>query len=270
MLTVEGTRPADIVARVLRAAFDAGDTTVIDRHIRPDYIQHNPLAPDGPDAMKAFGAAWKQQYPDATYEEKRAITDGDLVLLHSHGVLVPGNPEVPELAIFDLFRFQDGKIAEHWDILQQVPATTAAGHDLFSTLSEPRTRKPRQPWLTAYNKKIVTDYVERLLVNQDLSAIDAYMSPEHHEHNPGVPAGAAELKAGLRAYTEEYPELKISLKRVIGEGDLVAAHLHVVNTPGERGKSVIDLFRVRDGKIVEHWDASQDVPETAANDNTMF
>lgn len=270
VLTVEGARPADLVARVLRAAFEAGDTSVIDRHIRPDYIQHNPLAADGPEAMKAFGAAWKQQYPDATYEEKRAITDGDMVLLHSHGVLAPGNPDVPELAIFDLFRFQDGKIAEHWDILQQVPAATADGHDLFSTLSEPRTRKPGQPWLTAYNKKIVTDYVERLLVNQDLSAIDAYMSPERHEHNPGVPAGAAELKAGLQAYTEEFPELRISLKRVIGEGDLVAAHLHVVNTPGERGKSVIDLFRVRDGKIVEHWDASQDVPETAANDNTMF
>ncbi|WP_084599025.1 nuclear transport factor 2 family protein [Actinoplanes subtropicus] len=270
VLTVEGSRPADIVARVLRAAFEAGDTTLIDRHIRPDYIQHNPLAADGPEAMKAFGAAWKQQYPTATYEEKRAITDGDLVLLHSHGVLVPGNPEVPELAIFDLFRFQDGKIAEHWDILQQVPAVTADGTDLFSTLSEPRTRKPQQPWLTAYNKKIVTDYVERLLVNQDLSAIDAYLSPEHHEHNPGIASGAVELKAGLQAYLEQFPELKISLKRIIGEGDLVAAHLHVVNAPGERGRSVIDLFRVRDGKIVEHWDASQDVPETAANNNTMF
>jgi NADPH:quinone reductase-like Zn-dependent oxidoreductase/predicted SnoaL-like aldol condensation-catalyzing enzyme len=270
VLTVEGSRPADIVARVLRAAFEAGDTTVIDRHIRPDYIQHNPLAADGPEAMKAFGAAWKQQYPDATYEEKRAITDGDMVLLHSHGVLVPGNPDVPELAIFDLFRFQDGKIAEHWDILQQVPASTADGHDLFSTLSEPRTRRPSQRWLTAYNKGIVTDYVERLLVNQDLSAIDAHMSPERREHNPGVPAGAADLKAGLQAYTDEFPELKISLKRVMGEGDLVAAHLHVVNSPGERGKSVIDLFRVRHGKIVEHWDASQDVPENAANDNTMF
>jgi predicted SnoaL-like aldol condensation-catalyzing enzyme len=59
-------------------------------------------------------------------------------------------------------------------------------------------------------------------------------------------------------------------KRVIAEGDLVAVHSHHVDTPGERGRAVLDLFRVRDGKIVEHWDAVQDVPETSANDNTMF
>jgi predicted SnoaL-like aldol condensation-catalyzing enzyme len=59
-------------------------------------------------------------------------------------------------------------------------------------------------------------------------------------------------------------------KRVIAEGDLVAVHSHYVDAPGERGRAVLDLFRVRDGKIVEHWDAAQDVPESSANGNTMF
>ena len=58
---------------------------------------------------------------------------------------------------------------------------------------------------------------------------------------------------------------------MIAEGDPVAIHSHYRTGPGDRGQSVVDIFRVRaDGKIVEHWDVVQDVPETSANDNTMF
>ncbi len=64
VLTVEGTVKTQITVRTLKTLFDGGDTTAVDRHVRPDYIQHNPLAPDGPEALKAFGAAWRQQYPD--------------------------------------------------------------------------------------------------------------------------------------------------------------------------------------------------------------
>ncbi|MFC4507709.1 MULTISPECIES: nuclear transport factor 2 family protein [Streptomyces] len=267
MLTVEGSGKAQIAVKVLRAAFEGGDTAVIDRHVRPDYIQHNPLAPDGPEAMKAFGAAWKQQFPDATYEEKRVVSEGDLVLLHSHGALIPGTPG---LSVFDIFRFQDGRIAEHWDILQEVPATTANGNDMFSTLSRPQVGAPGQRWFTAYNKKIVTDYVDQLLVRKDLAAVDTYLGTEYHEHSPNVPDGAVGVKTGLGAYFERFPQLSVVPKRVVAEGDLVAVQSHYVDAPGERGRAVIDLFRVRDGKIVEHWDATQDVPEASANANTMF
>lgn len=266
VLTVEGTGRTQAV-QALRTVFDGGDTSVIDRHIRPDYIQHNPLAPDGPEAMKAFGATMRQQFPDATYDIKRVLSEGDLVLLHSHGVLVPGTPG---MAVFDIFRFQDGKIAEHWDILQEVPATTANGNDMFATLSRPQTEAPGERWFTAYNKKLVTAFVDQLMVRKDLAAIDTYVGPEYHQHNPSFPDGVAGMKAGLGAYFEQFPQLSAAPKRIIAEGDLVAVHSHCVDTPGERGRAVIDLFRVRGGKIVEHWDAMQDVPETSANDNTMF
>ncbi|MFD3614689.1 nuclear transport factor 2 family protein [Streptomyces sp. NPDC058676] len=267
MLTVEGTVKTQVAAQVLRTVFDGGDTTVVERHVRPDYIQHNPLAPDGPEAMKAFGAGMREQFPDATFDVLRVISEGDLVLLHSRGVLVPGTPG---MAVFDIFRFQDGKIAEHWDILQEVPEATANGNDMFSTLSRPQVEGPGERWFTAYNKKLVTAFVDQLLVRKDLTAIDTYVGPEYHQHSPNFPDGVAGVKAGAGAYFEQFPQLTITPKRIIAEGDLVAVHSHYVETPGERGRAVIDLFRVRDGKIVEHWDAVQDVPETAANDNTMF
>ncbi|RNL62721.1 hypothetical protein EFK50_13300 [Nocardioides marmoriginsengisoli] len=267
VLTMEGTVKGQIAVKVLRAAFEGGDSALIDRYVRPEYIQHNPLAPDGPEAMKAFGAAWKLQFPDATYEEKRLVTEGDLVVLHSHGVLVPGTPG---LAVFDIFRFHDGRIAEHWDILQEVPATTANGNDMFSTFNEPQIEAAGRRRFTPYNKKLVTDYVRQLLVRKDLAAIDTYVCTDYREHSPNIPDGAPGLKSGLAAFFGRYPQLKVAPQQVIAEGDLVAVHSHYVDAPGERGRAVIDLFRVQDGRIVEHWDASQDVPETSANGNTMF
>ncbi len=267
VLTVEGAAKTDIAVQALGAVFDGGRSAAIDRHVRPDYIQHNPQAPDGPEAMKAFGAGMRQLFPDATFEVLRTLSDGDLVLVHSRDVLVPGSPG---LAAFDIFRFQDGKIAEHWDVLQEVPGSTTNGNDMFSTLSRPQTATPEQRWLTTYNKTLVTAFVEQLLVRKDLAAIDTYVGPEYHQHSPAFPDGVAGVKAGAGAYFEQFPQLSVMPKRIIAEGDLVAVHSHYVENPGERGRAVLDLFRVRNGKIVEHWDAVQDVPETSANDNTMF
>jgi NADPH:quinone reductase-like Zn-dependent oxidoreductase/predicted SnoaL-like aldol condensation-catalyzing enzyme len=266
VLTVRDSK-AQLAQQLLQDLFTRGDTAIVDRLVRPDYIQHNTQAPDGADGLKYFTAALRQQFPQAVIEPRRVITDGDLVLLHSRVVFVPGTPG---LAVFDIFRFQDGKIAEHWDVLQEVPATTASGNDMFATLSEPRTDAPGQRWFTAYHKELVTAFVDQLLVRKDLTAIDTYVDTDYHEHNPNIPDGAAGLKAGLGFYFEQFPQLSVTPKRVIAQGDLVAVHSHYVDTPGDRGRAVIDLFRVRDAKIVEHWNAEQAVPATAPNNNTMF
>lgn len=256
-----------VVARVLKGVFEQGDTDVVDRYVRADYIQHNPLAPDGAETLKNLGKALHQQFPDAEYDIKRVISEGDLVLVHSNVVMTPGTRGQ---AVFDIFRFQGGKIAEHWDVGQNVPEGSANGNDMFSTESWPRTEQPGAQWLTAYNKKLVTEAFDQLLVRKDLTAVDRYWGSEYHQHNPNIADGVAGVKAGLGGYFEAFPQLKVTPKRVIAEGDLVAVHSHYVNAPGERGQAIVDLFRVRGGKIVEHWDVLQDVPATSANDNGMF
>ncbi|QOV37572.1 nuclear transport factor 2 family protein [Streptomyces ferrugineus] len=256
-----------VTERVLKGVFEQGDTEVVDRYVRPDYIQHNPLAPDGAEALKNLGVSIHQQFPDAEYDIERVISEGDLVLVHSNVVMTPGTRG---MAVFDIFRFQGGKIAEHWDVGQAVPETSANGNDMFSTESWPRTQRPGPGWLTAYNKRLVTEAFDQLLVRKDLSAIDRYWGPEYHQHNPAIADGVAGVKAGLGGYFEAFPQLTVTPKRVIAQGDLVAVHSHYVNAPGERGQAIVDLFRVRGGKIVEHWDVIQDVPASSANDNTMF
>jgi predicted SnoaL-like aldol condensation-catalyzing enzyme len=67
-----------------------------------------------------------------------------------------------------------------------------------------------------------------------------------------------------------HPSFRFDIQRMIAEGDLVVLHVHTKLDAQDRGKAVVDIFRVDHGKIVEHWDVIQDVPERAANRNTMF
>jgi len=112
------------VARLFDA-FRAGDIEAFDELIVHDYIQHNPQAGNGLQAVKAFFAP----IGPVDVEVQRVIADGDLVAVHS-------NYKTWNTAGVDIFRFNDdGKIIEHWDVLQPVPETTASGNDMFSQLS---------------------------------------------------------------------------------------------------------------------------------------
>jgi predicted SnoaL-like aldol condensation-catalyzing enzyme len=82
--------------------------------------------------------------------------------------------------------------------------------------------------------------------------------------------GAAAFVAFVTAFTQANPDLRVEFKRFIAEGELVVVHCNIKLTEEDRGSAVMDIFRLKDGKVVEHWDVIQPVPETAANDNTMF
>ena len=117
-------RNKQTVARLFDA-FRAGDVDAFDELIVDDYVQHNPQAGNGLQAVKDFFAPAGPVDVDV----HRVLVDGDLVAVHAH--YKPWN-----MAAVDIFRLNDdGKIVEHWDVLQQVPETTASGNDMFSQLS---------------------------------------------------------------------------------------------------------------------------------------
>jgi len=120
------------------------------------------------------------------------------------------------------------------------------------------------------NKKIVVDFYEQALNQKDFDAAAKYFGPRYIQHNPLVPNGPDGLKRLVALLKEKFPNAHSEIKRVIAEGDYVVLHVHAVRAPGERGRAIVDIFKLENGKIVEHWDVIQDVPEKAANDNTMF
>lgn len=116
-----------IALRVLTGAFIDRDPSVVARYFAPDYIQHNPSIPDGPAAIPGLIASLGK---DFSYEPGMVVAEGDLVMVH--GRYVGWGPK-PMVAV-DIFRLADGKVAEHWDVLQEeVPASaTRSGHPMFS------------------------------------------------------------------------------------------------------------------------------------------
>ncbi len=120
------------------------------------------------------------------------------------------------------------------------------------------------------NKKIVVDFYEKGLNQKDFDAAAKYFGPRYTQHNPNGVDGPDGFKNLVTFLKEKFPNSHSEIKRVIAEGDLVVLHVHSVRAPGERGRAIVDIFKVENGKIVEHWDVVQDVPEKPANQNTMF
>jgi predicted SnoaL-like aldol condensation-catalyzing enzyme len=121
------------------------------------------------------------------------------------------------------------------------------------------------------NKQLVQDFFELAFNEKRLEeAVARYIGPTYTQHNPLAADGPEGLLALGRHYIEQFPEMHLELKRLIAEDDLVAVHVHGRRTPGDPGLASIDIFRVKDGRLVEHWDVGQEVPETSANDNGMF
>jgi len=101
-------------------------------------------------------------------------------------------------------------------------------------------------------------------------AVAKYVGDRYIQHNPQAADGPEAFIGFVNWYRGEYPELHVEIKRTVAEGDLVVTHGVIKTSPEDRGTAAADIFRLENGKIVEHWDVLQPVPETAENDNTMF
>ena len=121
------------------------------------------------------------------------------------------------------------------------------------------------------NKQIVTDFYEGVFLKHQVQAYaDRYIGQQYIQHNPHVPDGKAPFTEYFTQYFKENPQAKSVIKRAVADGDLVFLHVHSQQNAQDRGTAIVDIFRVENGKIVEHWDVQQEVPEKAANQNTMF
>jgi predicted SnoaL-like aldol condensation-catalyzing enzyme len=248
--------PKALVLAATDALFRDHDVSAVDRYFAEPYLQHDPHAPNGLDFLRHLAAN-----PALRYERVRAIAAGDLVV--THGRLTGFGP-VP-MVVFDIFRVEDGRIVEHWDAMQPEVATTRSG----------RTQLDGSPDVTDLdrteeNRRLVEGLFADVLYGHRMDRVPAYFSTTtYHQHNPGVADGLE----GFGKAMAELAAAGLSMEyrrtfRTVAEGNLVFTHSEGIFA----GRHVVfaDLFRVADGRIVEHWDVIQDVPATTKSGLPMW
>ncbi len=122
----------------------------------------------------------------------------------------------------------------------------------------------------ARNKELVLTFYQKIIGEKDYEGARQYMGTEYRQHAPYATDGHTGIAEWVRKFKEAWPQHRYEVKKVIAEGDLVVLHLHGTNGPNPHGESVVDIFRIENGRVVEHWDVIQPIPEHADNANTMF
>ncbi|MFM7021738.1 MAG: nuclear transport factor 2 family protein [Flavobacteriales bacterium] len=257
METMETSNKEKVVA--LLKSIETGDTLPVS-YINPEkYIQHNLAVADG---LAGFGALLQQLPPkSAKVNTVRAFHDGDFVFTHTDY-----NFFGPKTG-FDIFRFEDGKIVEHWDNLQETTKPNPSGHTLIDGTTEIKDLDK-----TAANKTLVKNFVEDILVNGKMEKLAGYFDGDNYiQHNPLIPDQLSGLGKALAEWAKQGITMKYDkIHKVLGEGNFVL----VVSEGHLAGKlnSFYDLFRVENGKIAEHWDVIEPIPakEQWKNNNGKF
>jgi predicted SnoaL-like aldol condensation-catalyzing enzyme len=227
---------------------DPGPASVINPN---KYIQHNLSVGDGVAGLGAALAALPKG--SARANPVRVFQDGPFVFAHTDY-----NFFGPKIG-FDVFRFEDGKIVEHWDNLQETP--TKPNPSGRTMIDGPTTVSDLQ--LTEANKTLVRAFVDDILVNGRMGKLASYFDGDNYlQHNPAVADGLSGLGAALEAMAKAGMVMKYErVHKVLGEGNFVL----VISEGQFGGKHVAfyDLFRVQRGKIAEHWDVIEAIPPTA-------
>ncbi|MEM7574039.1 MAG: nuclear transport factor 2 family protein [Bacteroidota bacterium] len=247
-------------AIALIESLETGDMEPVS-YINPEkYIQHNLAVADG---LEGFGAVMANQ-PAGGFKAKvvRAFEDGDFVVLHTEYDFF--GPK----AGFDIFRFENGLIVEHWDNLAEITPPNPSGRTQLDGATQITDLDQ-----TEANKALARGFVTDVLMNGEGERTTDYISTETYlQHNSAVADGLDGLGAALQYFADnnlvmEYDELHY----VIGEGNFVLTASEGKFGAGDQ-VAFYDLFRIEDGKIVEHWDIIQEIPAESewANTNGKF
>jgi predicted SnoaL-like aldol condensation-catalyzing enzyme len=257
------------VTAFYNAAFNAKNFVRARFYLADSYIEHDPAVGDARSGLEASIASVREEAPFSRRSIEGAYADGDYVLLH---VRARRADEDLGTARFEIYRLdENGKVAEHWSVAQAIPAPeeTRNANGMFYDVSsaEPAPLPPDQE---EENKRIATEFYDRALNRKDFAGAQRLMGDVYVQHNPAAVDGPEGLAQHVAMVRETYPENRGELQRAFVDGDRVFLHLHTKRAPDQAGMAVVDMFRVTDGKVVEHWDVIQPVPETAANGNGMF
>lgn len=236
-------------------SFNTGDKTPIS-YINPNkYIQHNLAVGDG---LAGFGAVI-QNAPEGGFKANvvRAFEDGDLVFTHTEYDFF--GPK----AAFDVFRFEDGLIVEHWDNMVPVTPPNPSGRTQFDGATEITDIAK-----TEVNKAYINEFVHTILIEGKFDKFQDYFDGDNYiQHNPNIADGLSGLFAGIEAMDKQGVKMEyFKLHKLMGEGNFVLTMCEgkFAGAP----TTYYDLFRIENGKIAEHWDVMEPLLPEADWKNT--
>jgi predicted SnoaL-like aldol condensation-catalyzing enzyme len=232
----------------LLKSLETGDPKPI-VYINPNkYIQHNLAVGDG---MAGLGVLFASLPKGATrVNTVRAFEDGDFVFVHTEYDFF--GPKIG----FDVFRYEDGKIVEHWDNLQETGAKPSpGGHTMIDGPT-----KPTDLDKTAANKALMRAYMDDIVFNHRREKFPVYFDGTNYiQHNPWVADQLTGLAVGLQALAREGRAVHYDrVHKILGEGSFVLVISE--GTFGEQPTAYYDLYRIEQGKIAEHWDVLEAIP----------
>lgn len=259
------------IANVLefyRAAFNDKDFERARFYLGDEYDQHNPTTADGMEGFESSIGALLENAPNSERMAQAAYAEDGFVILHARET---GSEGTPDRALADIFRINDdGKIVEHWEVAQEIPTQAANENGMFYDGETPPDPTPATPEQEEANRAAVVEFYDRAFNRKDWAAASALIGPTYIQHDPSAADGPEGLRAAIEGLQAESPESRGEIQASYVDGDRVILHVHTRPAPDERGSAAVDIFRVEDGLIVEHWDIVQAIPEDAENDNGMF
>lgn len=223
------------------------DLSQVDSYVHDDYIQHSPTVKDGKAGlleMLEFLKKLPQPAEPGPSPIIRAIAEGDLVAVHLD-IQFMGQ----RVAVIDLFRIADGKIAEHWDVGQTLPATDSGP----VTMTNGRTAIDANGD-AASGKKLVRTFFEDFF-RKGFPFADKFFKDDYIEHN---------AVSRLLNNTDQ----RMNVHQIIAEGDFIVAHIESVRL--DKTFAEFHIFRTEKDKLAEHWSVEQEVPDAMAHGNGMF
>jgi predicted SnoaL-like aldol condensation-catalyzing enzyme len=244
----------------LLKSLETGDPKPLE-YINPNkYIQHNLAVGDG---MAGLGVLFASLPKGATkVNTVRTFEDGDFVFVHTEYDFF--GPKIG----FDVFRYEGGKIVEHWDNLQETAAKPSpSGHTMIDGPTQSTDLDK-----TAANKALMHAYMDDIVFNRRREKFPVYFDGINYtQHNPWVADQLTGLAAGLQALAKEGRAVHYDrVHKILGEGSFVLVIAE--GTLGGQPTAYYDLYRIENGKIAEHWDTLEAIPprEQWRNSNGKF
>lgn len=230
----------------LRGIRDGAIEEVQARYMGATYTQHSTGVPDNKEGFAQFFQDFFQRHPKRDITIVRALEDANFVFLHVHQNLDDG---AAEWVTADIFRTDaDGRMIEHWDVIDSYQPNASGLDAIYADGDLADLDKAED------NKKIIRRFLVDVLQNGELDRFENYVSPDLIQHNPEIGQGGAAYKAYIRDKQVTYD----FVFKVMGQGDHVVAYSKV--WIAGQDYALMDIFRLKEGKIIQHWEVKEVMP----------